>query len=59
MTKDGFLLLVKRYKGNKAGEVKERVISEFNKEQDAILKDDVDEILAMARAILAKRTKAL
>ena len=38
MTKDGFLLLVERYNGNKVNEAKEQIISEFNKGKYVILK---------------------
>lgn len=56
MTKDGFSFLVMGYTGAKAGEFKERFISEFNK-REMMLKDD-DYILMRSQQILQKRVEA-
>lgn len=56
MTKDGFSFLVMGYTGAKAGEFKEKFISEFNK-REMMLKDD-DYILMRSQQILQKRVEA-
>jgi Rha family phage regulatory protein len=56
MTKDGFSFLVMGYTGAKAGEFKERFISEFNR-REMMLKDD-DYILMRSQQILQKRVEA-
>lgn len=53
MTKDGFSFLVMGYTGAKAGEFKEKFISEFNK-RESLLKND-DYILMRSQQILQKR----
>jgi anti-repressor protein len=57
ITKDGFSFLVMGYTGNKAGEFKEKFISEFNK-REYLLKND-DYIIARSQEILGNRVKAL
>lgn len=57
ITKDGFSFLVMGYTGAKAGEFKEKFISEFNK-REALLKND-DYIIERAMSVLASRTKLL
>lgn len=56
MTKDGFSFLVMGYTGAKAGEFKEKFISEFNR-REMMLKDD-DYILMRSQQILQKRVEA-
>lgn len=56
MTKDGFSFLVMGYTGTKAGEFKEKFISEFNR-REMMLKDD-DYILMRSQQILQKRVEA-
>lgn len=53
ITKNGFSFLVMGYTGEKAGEFKEKFISEFDK-REALLKDD-DYILLRSQEILQKR----
>lgn len=53
MTKDGLSFLVMGYTGAKAGEFKEKFISEFNK-RESLLKND-DYILMRSQQILQKR----
>lgn len=55
MTKDGFSFLVMGYTGAKAGEFKEKFISEFNR-REMMLKDD-DYILMRSQQILQKRVE--
>lgn len=57
ITKDGFSFLVMGYTGEKAGEFKEKFISEFNK-REALLKND-DYIISRAMSVLNDRAKAL
>jgi Rha family phage regulatory protein len=57
ITKDGFSFLVMGYTGEKAGEFKEKFITEFNK-REALLKND-DFILARALEISARKMKAI
>lgn len=53
ITKDGFSFLVMGYTGSKAGEFKEKFISEFNK-REVMLRDD-DYILMRSQQILKTR----
>ena len=57
ITKDGFSFLVMGYKGEKAGEFKEKFINEFNK-REALLKND-DYIISRAMELMSNRMKAL
>lgn len=53
MTKDGFSFLVMGYTGEKAGEFKEKFISEFNKRETMLTNDDY--ILMRSQQILQNR----
>lgn len=57
LTKDGFSFLVMGYTGAKAGEFKEKFISEFNR-REALLTND-DYIISRALSVLNERTRAL
>lgn len=57
MTKDGFSFLVMGYTGEKAGQFKEKFITEFNK-RELLLKDE-DYILLRSQEILNNRVKMI
>ncbi len=57
ITKDGFSFLVMGYTGEKAGEFKEKFITEFNK-RESLLKND-DYIINRAMSLLNDRAKEL